>query len=167
MNEVLSAAERAANLTKRLLVFSRKQVVEVKPVNINELIMDMQKMLVRIIRENIDLNLDLAEGQLKVMADAGQIEQVLMNLASNAKDAMPEGGRLTIGTGIQELDEEYVAAYGYGKPGRYALITVSDTGEGMDEETRKKIFDPFFTTKGDRGRDRAWPFNLLRDNKTA
>ena len=148
MNEVLIAADRAADLTKRLLVFSRKQVVEVKPVNINELILGLQKMLVRIIRENIDFNLDLADRPLIVLADAGQIEQVLINLAANARDAMPEGGRLTIGTGLEEMDDEYVAAYGYGKPGRYALITVADTGHGMDAETQKKIFEPFFTTKG-------------------
>ncbi|MHB8881634.1 MAG: PAS domain-containing hybrid sensor histidine kinase/response regulator [Thermodesulfovibrionales bacterium] len=147
MNEVLTAAERAVNLTKRLLVFSRKQVVEVRPVNINDTILDLKKMLARIIRENIELDLDLAEGQLQVMADAGQIEQVLMNLASNARDAMPEGGRLTIGTGLKVMDEEYVAAYGYGKPGKYVLIRVADTGQGMDEETKNKIFEPFFTTK--------------------
>ncbi|MFZ3046195.1 MAG: PAS domain S-box protein [Desulfatirhabdiaceae bacterium] len=148
MNEVLSAAERAADLTKRLLLFSRKQVVEVKPVNINELILGLQKILVRIIRENIDFTLDLADRPLMVLADAGQIEQVLINLAVNARDAMPEGGRLTIGTRIQELDDKYVAAYGYGKPGKYALFTVTDTGKGMDEETQKNIFEPFFTTKG-------------------
>jgi PAS domain S-box-containing protein len=138
MNEVLNAADRAANLTKRLLVFSRKQVVEVKPININELIIGLQKMLVRIISESIDFNLNLAGRPLIVLA----------NLVANAKDAMQESGRLTIGTGLEEVDDEYVAAYGYGKPGRYALITVSDTGQGMDAEIRKKIFEPFFTTKG-------------------
>ncbi|MBI5676009.1 MAG: PAS domain S-box protein [Nitrospirae bacterium] len=148
MNEVLMAAERAANLTRGLLAFSRKQVVEVKPVNINETILGIQKMLVRIIRENIDFKLNLADRPLIVMADTGQIEQVLMNLAINAKDAMPEGGHLTISTGLQELDDEYAAAYGYGKPGMYALITVDDTGHGMDAETRNKIFEPFYTTKG-------------------
>jgi PAS domain S-box-containing protein len=148
MNEVLIAADRAAELTKRLLVFSRKQVVDVKPVNINELILGLQKMLVRIIRESIDFNLELADSPLIVLADVGQIEQVLINLASNAKDAMQEGGRLTISTELEEMDDEYVALYGYGKPGRYALITVSDTGQGMDAETQKKIFEPFFTTKG-------------------
>ena len=148
MNEVLMAAERAANLTKGLLVFSRKQVVEVKPVNINETILGIQTMLVRMIRENIDFKLNLTDMPLVVMADAGQIEQVLMNLATNAKDAMPEGGHLTIVTGLQELDNEYVEAYGYGKPGIYALITVTDTGHGMDAETQQKIFEPFFTTKG-------------------
>jgi len=148
MHEVLLAADKAADLTKRLLIFSRKQVVEVKSVNINELILGLQKMLVRIIRENIDFHLDLAGRPLIVQADAGQIEQVLINLAANARDAMPEGGLLTIGTGLEEVDEEYVASYGYGKPGRYALVTVTDTGQGMDAETQKKIFEPFFTTKG-------------------
>ena len=148
MNEVLTAADKAVILTKRLLVFSRKQIVEVKPVNVNETILSIQKMLVRIIRESIDFKLDLTDRTLVVMADAGQIEQVLMNLTTNAMDAMPEGGCLTIGTGLQELDDEYVAAHGYGKPGMYALITVADTGYGMDAETQKKIFEPFFTTKG-------------------
>ena len=148
MQEVLLAADRAAGLTKRLLIFSRKQVVDVKSVNINELILDLQKMLVRIIRESIDLHLDLEDRPLIIRADAGQLEQVLINLAANARDAMLEGGRLTIGTGLEEVDEEYVATYGYGKPGTYALITVADTGQGMDAETQKKIFEPFFTTKG-------------------
>jgi PAS domain S-box-containing protein len=148
MREVLIAADRAAELTKRLLVFSRKQVVDVKPVNINELILGLQKMLVRIIRESIDFNLELADSPLIVLADVGQLEQVLINLSSNAKDAMQEGGRLTISTELEEMDDDYVAVYGYGKPGRYALITVSDTGQGMDAETQKKIFEPFFTTKG-------------------
>jgi signal transduction histidine kinase len=148
MHEVLVAADRAADLTRRLLVFSRKKVIEVTAVNINALILGLQKMLVRIIRENIEFRLDLADSPLVVMADGGQLEQVLMNLAANAKDAMLEGGRLTISTGLQVMDEAYVAAYGYGKPGRYALITVADTGRGMAAETQKKIFEPFFTTKG-------------------
>lgn len=148
MKEVLCAAERAADLTKRLLIFSRKQVIEVKPIDINELLLSLQKMLVRIIRENIDFHLDLVDRPLIVQADAGQIEQVLINLAVNARDAMQEGGRLTIGTGLEEIDAEYIATSGYGKPGKYALITVTDTGQGMDAETQKKIFEPFFTTKG-------------------
>ena len=148
MHEVLIAADRAAILTKRLLTFSRKQPVEVKLININELIVGLHKMLLRMIRESIDFHLDLADMPLIVLADAGQLEQVLINLVVNAKDAMRDGGRLTIGTALEEIDEAYVAAYGYGKPGRYALITVADTGQGMDAETQKKIFEPFFTTKG-------------------
>jgi PAS domain S-box-containing protein len=147
MNEVIAAAERAADLTKRLLVLSRKQVVDVKRININEIILGLQKLLVRIIRENIQFNLGLAVRNLIVVADAGQIEQVLMNLAANARDAMPEGGRLTISTGLAQVDEENITAFGYGKPGKYVLITVADTGQGMDSETQKKIFEPFFTTK--------------------
>ena len=148
MNEVLMAADKAADLTQRLLVFSRKHIFEVKPVNINELIFGMKKLLGRIIRENIEFNLDLADRPLIVPADAGEIENVLINLAANARDAMPEGGRLTIGARVEEVDEEYAAAHGYGKPGGYALITVADTGQGMNEEIQKKIFEPFFTTKG-------------------
>lgn len=147
MSEVLLAADRAAALTNRLLVFSRKQVVKVTPVNINELILGLGKLLAGIIRENVDFHLDLADQSLVVSADAGQLEQVLINLAVNARDAMPECGKMTISTRLEMMDDEYVAAYGYGKPGRYVLISVADTGEGMDAETQKKIFEPFFTTK--------------------
>ncbi|WP_211215677.1 hybrid sensor histidine kinase/response regulator [Geopsychrobacter electrodiphilus] len=147
MSEVLVAADRAANLTKRLLVFSRKSVAEKTAVNINGLILNLQKMLVRIIPANIDFHLDFTDTPLIASADTGQIEQVLINLVSNAKDVMPEGGRLILTTGLEEMNEEYVAACGYGRPGRYALITVADTGQGMDVETQQKIFEPFFTTK--------------------
>ncbi|HXE96387.1 MAG TPA: response regulator [Dongiaceae bacterium] len=148
INQVLIAVDKAANLTKKLLVFSRKQLVDVKSIELNVLILDLHKMLVRIISENIDFHLDLADIPLTVLADAGQIEQVLINLAANARDAMQGGGRLTISTRLEEMDDQYVAFCGYGKPGRYALIKVADTGHGMDAETRKKIFEPFFTTKG-------------------
>lgn len=148
MNEVLIAAARAADLTQKLLVFSRKDVVEVMPVDINEIILGVKKMLGRIIRESIEFNIELSDRPLTVLADAGQIEQILINLAVNSTDAMQKGGRLTISSGLQEVNDDYVAAYGYGKPGQYALITVADTGQGMDAETQKKIFEPFFTTKG-------------------
>jgi CheY-like chemotaxis protein len=148
MSEVLVAADRAADLTRRLLVFSRKEVAKVTPVNVNALILNLQKMLARIIKENIAFHLDLTDTPLIVLADGGQIEQVLINLAANAKDVMLEGGRLLISTSLAEIDEEYVDAYGYGRPGRYAQITVADTGHGMDAETQQKIFEPFFTTKG-------------------
>ncbi|WP_029916795.1 PAS domain-containing hybrid sensor histidine kinase/response regulator [Pelobacter seleniigenes] len=147
MSEVLAAANRAADLTKRLLLFSRKESANMTPVNLNTLILNLQKMLSRVIRESINFHLDLTEQPLMVLADTGQIEQVLTNLVANARDVMLEGGQLLITSGIEEIDEDYVAANGYGQPGRYALITVADTGQGMDAETQQKIFEPFFTTK--------------------
>jgi len=146
-NEVLAAAERATHLTQRLLLFSRKQADDLKPVNVNDIVIGLEKMLSRIIGEDIAFSTNLAGGKLLIMADTGQVEQVLMNLVANSRDAMPRGGSLTIGTGFTELDNEFTALHGYGEPGRYALISVSDTGSGMDEETRGKMFEPFFTTK--------------------
>jgi PAS domain S-box-containing protein len=148
MNEVLAAAERASTLTKRLLIFSRKQVVDTRAVNVNEIISGIHKMLSRVIGEDIDLQINLADKRLTVMADSAQIEHVLMNLVTNARDAMPKGGHLTITTETAQMDDAYVAAYGYGNPGVYAVIAVADTGRGIDTETQKKIFEPFFTTKG-------------------
>ena len=148
ISEVLSAADRAANLTRRLLAFSRKQIVEMKSVKVDEIIAGMEKMISRLIGEDILFSADLAAKDLLVKADTGQLEQVLMNLAANARDAMPNGGSLTIGTNVMEMDDSYVLAHGYGKPGTYAVIAVTDTGVGMDEETQKKIFEPYFTTKG-------------------
>jgi|WetSurMetagenome_2_1015567.scaffolds.fasta_scaffold00123_24 two-component system, cell cycle sensor histidine kinase and response regulator CckA len=147
MSEILAAAERAANLTRQLLIFSRKQAVVAKAVDANEIIIGVQKMLSRVVGEDIDLNVNLADRRLTVLADTGQIEQVLMNLVANARDAMPDGGHLTISTETKELDDAYAAIYNYGKPGTYAIINVSDTGMGMDVETQAKIFEPFFTTK--------------------
>jgi len=148
MHTVLLAADKAVNLIKRLLVFSRKETVEMQPLDLNALVFELRKILERIVRESIALHLVLTETPLIVLADAGLIEQVLMNLVANARDAMLEGGQLTITTSPVEMDDAYVAAYGYGRPGRYALISVSDTGPGIDEETLKRIFEPFFTTKG-------------------
>ncbi|MEI6704707.1 MAG: ATP-binding protein, partial [Deltaproteobacteria bacterium] len=147
IEHISSAAEKAAQLTRGLLAFSRKQVMDTKPGNLNDVVQQVQKFLVRIIGEDIKLKAVYNDATLRVMADAGQIEQVLMNLATNARDAMPEGGALTIETGLQEVDDSFVHSHDWGKPGRYALISVSDTGTGMDEETRKRIFEPFFTTK--------------------
>jgi PAS domain S-box-containing protein len=147
MKEVLAAAERAENLTKRLLLFSRKGIPEFKPVDVNETVINVEKMLSRIIGEDINIVTDLMGPKALVMADAGQMEQVLMNLATNARDAMPKGGTLTISTELRAIDDEFIGARGYGVPGRYAVISVSDTGTGIDELTQGRIFDPFFTTK--------------------
>lgn len=145
--QVIISAERAANLTQSLLAFSRKQISNPVPVNLNKIINRAESLLLRVIGEDIELKTMLSDEDLTVMADHVQIEQVLMNLATNARDAMPEGGLLTIETGTMEIDEEYVKVQGYGKPGRYALISVTDSGIGMDEKIKARIFEPFFTTK--------------------
>ncbi len=147
MDHIISAADKAAQLTRGLLAFSRKQVMDAKPVNVNDIAQQVQKFLARIIGEDVKLKAVINVAILMVVADAGQLEQVLMNLAANARDAMPEGGELTIETGLQHIDETFIEHHGWGKPGRYALISVSDTGCGMDEDTRNRIFEPFFTTK--------------------
>jgi signal transduction histidine kinase/CheY-like chemotaxis protein len=147
VQNILEASERAAHLTKDLLLFSMKQVTDRKPVELNEVICKVEKFLRRIIGEDIECKTVLYDGPLMVFVDAHQIEQVLMNFATNARDAMPAGGTFTIAAEKTRLDDEFIAAYGYGRPGAYALVTVSDTGQGMDEETRQRVFEPFFTTK--------------------
>ncbi|MHB8881565.1 MAG: hybrid sensor histidine kinase/response regulator [Thermodesulfovibrionales bacterium] len=147
VEEILNAADRATALTHSLLAFSRKQVMHVRPVQLNDLVRRVETLLRRIIGEDISIRTAPGEDRITVMADSGQIEQVLMNLATNARDAMPHGGTFTIRISCVELDESFVARHGYGNPGAYTLLTVADTGEGMDEETRRRIFEPFFTTK--------------------
>jgi len=147
LTQILGAGEKVAQLTKKMLAFSRKQSLEVKIANLNDIISNFTKMLTMVTGENIELRLTPSEQDLIAKIDIGQIEQVLMNLATNARDAMPQGGDLTIGTTLLMLDAEFTKTHGFGKPGRYACITVSDTGCGMDEKTKKRIFEPFFTTK--------------------
>ena len=147
IDHINEAAERAAQLTGGLLAFSRKQKLTPKSVNLNDIINHLQKFLVRVIGEDIHLKSIVHEVNLPVCADNGQIEQAIINLATNARDAMPQGGLLTIETGMQEVDTDFAKAHGYGHAGRYAVITVADSGSGMDEETQQKIFEPFFTTK--------------------
>ncbi len=144
---ILASAERAANLTKGLLTFSRKQMISPKPVNLNELTKGIERLLSSLLGEDIELTVVLADKDLNIIADVSQMEQVLMNLATNARDAMPDGGSLTIRTESIEFDNEFIKSHGYGRPGFYAHISVEDTGEGMDEVTRERIFEPFFTTK--------------------
>ncbi|MBI5634063.1 MAG: PAS domain S-box protein [Nitrospirae bacterium] len=147
VEQTLEASERAATLTHSLLAFSRKQMISLKLVNLNELVKRFEKFLLRLIREDIEFKTVCSDENITVMADTGQIEQVLMNLVANARDAMPDAGRLTIGTGLVHIEDEFMKIDGHGKAGDYAVITVSDTGIGMDEKTREKIFEPFFTTK--------------------
>jgi hypothetical protein len=147
LDEVDSAAQRAADLTRQLLAFARKQVMLPQPVNINALTLDMERMLRRLIGEDIELRTLPAADLPLVIADPGQISQVLVNLVVNARDAMPEGGRMTIETGIAELDAHYAALHVDLQPGTYAMLAVSDSGLGIAPEHLTQIFEPFFTTK--------------------
>jgi PAS domain S-box-containing protein len=145
---VRRAAERGANLTRQILAFSRKQVLSMEIVDLNEVVEAFQKMIQRLIGENIELQTFLTPSPYAINADRGQLEQVLMNLVINARDAIPNGGKLTIETSNTFLDEDYVKKYADAQPpGHYVMLSVSDTGQGMDAETRKQIFEPFFTTK--------------------
>jgi PAS domain S-box-containing protein len=145
--EIKKAADRAATLTRQLLAFSRRQVLQPQVIDLNAIIRDMQRLLRRVIREDIALNTHLAENAWSIFADPGHIEQVLMNLVVNARDAMPNGGTLTIETRNFDVDEEFGMGGTVIRAGRYLQLSVSDTGIGMNRETRARIFEPFFTTK--------------------
>jgi len=145
--EIMNAGKRAASLTRQLLAFSRKQVLQPHVVNLNALITDLGKMLKRLIGEDIDLQVDLDSKLGAVRADPSQIDQITMNLAVNARDAMPRGGKITIETADVELDDEYCRLHMEVQPGPYVMLAVSDTGIGMDKETQSQIFEPFFSTK--------------------
>ena len=147
VSQILKATERASALTGSLLAFSRKQAVSTKATRVNDILSNVERFLERLIGEEIEFVCAPGPEGLTIMADVAQIEQMLVNLATNAKDSMPDGGTLLIRARQAELDDEYVRAHGYGSPGRYALLEVSDTGDGIDEATREKIFEPFFTTK--------------------
>ena len=151
VDEIVKAAERAAGLTRQLLAFSRKQVLQPTLLDINSLVIQASKMLRRLIGENIELVTKLAPARPAVVADAGQLEQVLMNLAVNARDAMPQGGRLSIETATVVLDGSDAIQHVAVRPGPYVMLAVTDNGAGMDEHTRRRLFEPFFTTK-ERGR---------------
>ncbi|MBI5396583.1 MAG: PAS domain S-box protein [Verrucomicrobia bacterium] len=148
IEEVRAAGERATALTRQLLAFSRKQVLQPKVLDLNDLAANLSKMLHRLIGENILLTTTFDPTLGRVKADPGQIEQVITNLAVNARDAMPEGGTVTLQTANAELDEAYASEHAEVTPGHYVLLTVSDTGTGMTDEVKAHLFEPFFTTKG-------------------
>jgi PAS domain S-box-containing protein len=148
VQEIVKAAKRAALLTKQLLAFSRRQVVETSLVDVNALIGDLTSMLTRLIGEHIAMTTSLSTDAAPVKADRTQLEQVVMNLVVNARDAMPNGGAIRVETANVILDDTYAMAHASARPGPYVLLTVSDTGEGMSEEVKTRIFEPFFTTKG-------------------
>jgi len=147
ISRILKSAQRAANLTKSLLAFSRGQIITPRPENINEIVRGVENLLISLMGEDVEFVTILSDKKLTVLADAGQIEQVFMNLATNARDAMKSSGKFIIITDQVKITNEFIKNNGYGKPGTYALITIEDTGHGIDEETKEKIFEPFFTTK--------------------
>ena len=146
VESIQQAADRAATLTRQLLAFSRKQLLELKVVDVNTVVGDMERLLRPLIGENIELITRLSPETGRTRADAGQLEQVIMNLVVNAKDAMPEGGKLTLQSSDVTVRQNF-SEHRFIQPGRYAVISVADTGHGMDKETQSRIFEPFFTTK--------------------
>ena len=145
--EIVEAGRRSAGLTRQLLAFSRKQTLKPEVLDLNDVVRNLEKMLGRLIGEDIELTFRFSREPLMALADPGQIEQVIMNLAVNARDAMPKGGRLVIQTDRVELDEDYARDHVGASPGKYVMLAVADTGCGMDKDTRSKLFEPFFTTK--------------------
>jgi PAS domain S-box-containing protein len=147
LEEIQRAGQRAADLTRQLLMFSRQQVVQPRVLDLNELMSAMDKMLRRLIGADVELHTIPGAGLGRVRADPGSIEQVIVNLAVNARDAMPAGGKLTMETANAEIDEEFVKTHAGAKPGEYVMLSVSDSGCGMDRQTLSRVFEPFFTTK--------------------
>ncbi len=147
VEQIETAADKAAKLTTGLLAFSRKQKMNLTSVNMNKAIRKLVNILEIVIGEQIEFNISLAERELNIMADHTQLEQVLMNLATNARDAMPQGGSLTIRTEFFEMSDKFIRNNGYGIEGEYVLVSISDTGMGMDTQEMEQIFEPFFTTK--------------------
>jgi PAS domain S-box-containing protein len=166
VEEIKNSAERAASLTRQLLIFSRNQIAQPMVLNLNDEILNMEKMLRRILREDVELNIILEPELRSVRIDPLQIEQVIVNLVDNAKDAMPEGGKLTIETANVRLDSKYFLDHEVKKrPGNYVMLSVTDSGVGMDKDIQVKIFDPFFTTKeGGTGLGLSTVYGIIKQN---
>jgi nitrogen-specific signal transduction histidine kinase len=147
VEQILSASQKAADLTQGLLTFSRQQPISYVPLDINKTIKGTEKLLRRLLTEDIEFRISLSREDVVVMSDKSQMDQIYFNLIANARDAMPKGGILILETRIVLMDTDFMELHGFGQPGRYVLITISDSGMGMDAATREKIFDPFFTTK--------------------
>src|SRR5688572_23313465 len=147
LEEIRRAADRAVLLTRQLLAFSRRQVLEPKIIHLNDVVGDMENMLRRLIGEHIEIRTILDPSLENVLADPGQIGQVIMNLALNARDAMPDGGELSIETVNADLDQDYLQSHAEVQSGRYVMLAISDSGCGMEAATKTRIFEPFFTTK--------------------
>ncbi len=147
IQEMLDAADRAGDLTKRLLAFSRKQVIEPMMADLNEIVRDIEKMLKRVIADDVKLSTILSAGELPIMVDAGQMDQVILNLAANASDAMPNGGHFVIKTDTVNVDNRYAEMHNFENMGMCAVLTVEDNGIGMEQDTKENMFEPFFTTK--------------------
>src|ERR1017187_1610748 len=148
LEEIHRAGGRAAGLTQQLLAYSRRQVLQPRSITLDRVVNEMEPMLARLVGEDVELGVELHAGAARIFADPHQLGQVLMNLAVNSRDAMPGGGQLSIHTAVVERSESDAQAHPEGHAGQYVMLSVSDTGEGMNEETRRKVFEPFFTTKG-------------------
>lgn len=147
LDKILKLSNNAAVVARELLAFSRKQLIDPAPLGLNDIVKGTERLLKDFIGEDIEFNIKLSDKSPVIMADRRQMEQVIINLATNARDAMPGGGSLTIETDIREMDEQFIKTHGFGSPGTYALLSVTDRGEGISEEIKQKIFEPFFTTK--------------------
>ncbi len=147
VDKITALSNNAARIVQELLVFSRKQKTEMACVDLNEVIRSTENLLKEFTGKKTDVNIYLAEKALPVMADRNQLEQVIVNLATNARDAMPDGGSLTVRTALEEVDDHFITRHGFGTSGMYALLSVTDSGSGMSEETQQKVFEPFFTSK--------------------
>jgi CheY-like chemotaxis protein len=147
LKQISDAAKRAAALTRQLLMFSRKQVIQTKVLDLNAVLQNLANMLLRLLGEDITLQSDYCQHLPQIEADTGMLEQIVMNLAVNSRDAMPRGGKLTISTGSVEIDQTYSSQHPDARPGSFVCLTVTDTGCGMDAKTLDRIFEPFFSTK--------------------